>query len=401
MIRAWLAVMALLVTGCGFTGINNTPLPFTEGSGDDAITVVVQMANAVNLVPNSEVKVDDVTVGSVRKIEFDDWRAELTVGLNAGTRLPSNAVALIGQKSLLGAEYLELAAPAKPSSRALSDGDLIPLSRSSRYPETEEVVSAASLLLNGGGLEKISTITREMNNVLGGREADVRALIGNLNTFVTGLNDQRDALVDMIDGLDRLSGTLAKQRRTIAKALDRIPGGLRVLAEERDELVQALESISEFGKAADPVLNGSRAKLVANLRNLRPTLRELADAGRHLPNSFGDVTFPFPIDAILKGFKGDYINFFVTLDLTLPTLDRNFLSGTPMEGVLAGLVGGIPRGPGTQQSDPLRAPLSPAKPDDVIPKLPGSRPVPELPSAEKPTVEDLGGLLNPLVGGAN
>lgn len=401
MIRAWLAVLALLASGCGFTGINNTPLPFTEGSGDDAITVVVQMANAVNLVPNSEVKVDDVTVGSIRKIEFDSWRAKLTVGLNAGTRLPSNAVARIGQKSLLGAEYLELAAPAKPSAEALSDGDLIPLSRSDRYPETEEVLAAASLMLNGGGLEKIATITREMNKALSGREADVRALIANLNTFVAGLNKQRNALVDMIDGLDRLSGTLAKQRRTVEKALDRIPGGLRVLAEERDDLVRAMESISDFGEAAKPVLNGSRTKLVANLRNLRPALRELADAGRHLPSSIGDLTFPFPIDAILKGFKGDYINFFVTLDLTLPTLDRNFLSGTPLEGMLAGLVGGLPRGPGTQQSDPLRTPLAPPKPGDRIPKPPGSGSVPELPSAGKQTVEDLGGLLNPLVGGGN
>lgn len=396
-----IALAALVLSGCGFTGMKNTPLPFTEGSGEGAITVVVEMANAVNLVPNSEVKVNDVTVGTVRKIEFENWHARLTLGLNPGTRLPENAEARIGQKSLLGAEYLELSAPANARG-TLTDESVIPLRRTGRYPETEEVLAAASMMLNGGGLEKIRTITHEMNNVLGGREADVRALIGNLNSFVGGLNSQRRELLRMIDGLDRLSGTLARQRDTVARALDHIPDGLRTLNEEREELVRTMEALSDFGDAADPVLTDSRDKLVANLHHLRPALRELADAGKHLPQSLGHLTLPFPIDATPKAFKGDYLNFFIVVDLTLPTLDRNFLSGTPLEGMLVGPLGGQAEGPGTQQSDPFRAPLTP--PRDALPKsvpLPdGSAPLPSEPT--KPTTtpsEGPLGLLDPLVGG--
>src|SRR3546814_1410691 len=73
--------------------------------------ITVYMENAVNLVPNSEVKVNDVTVGAVRTIEFDGWRAKLTLGVEKGTRLPANVEAKIAQKSLLGAEYIELEVP--------------------------------------------------------------------------------------------------------------------------------------------------------------------------------------------------------------------------------------------------------------------------------------------------
>jgi len=91
-----------------------------------------------NLVPNAEVKVNDVTVGSVVASEATDWHAHLTVALDGVTRLPANATARVGQKSLLGAEYLELSAPTdQPPIGQLRDGDAIPLSRTGKYPETE------------------------------------------------------------------------------------------------------------------------------------------------------------------------------------------------------------------------------------------------------------------------
>ena len=50
--------------------------------------VTVTMANVGNLTPNSEVKVNDVTVGSVRTIAFKDWKAQLTLGIEGGVQLP-------------------------------------------------------------------------------------------------------------------------------------------------------------------------------------------------------------------------------------------------------------------------------------------------------------------------
>src|SRR3546814_13000871 len=104
-------VLSGAMSGCEFTGVNNQPLTFTKGGGDDDMRITVYMENAVNLVPNSEVKVNDVTVGAVRTIEFDGWRAQLTLGVEQGTRLPANVAAKIAQNSQLGAEYLELEVP--------------------------------------------------------------------------------------------------------------------------------------------------------------------------------------------------------------------------------------------------------------------------------------------------
>lgn len=354
---------AAVLTSCGFTGLANQPLPLSKGSGRDAIHATVYLEDAANLVPNAEVKVDDITVGSVRRISFDRWRAKVAIALEPGTRVPANATASVAQKSLLGAEYLELAAPkdadasGQQGGALLDEGDVIPLARTSRYPETEEVLSSLSLVLNGGGLEKVSTITRELNRALGGREQDWRRVVDELASFVSVLDRQRLDIVHALEGLDRVSRTFVAQRDDLDTALERLPEGVDALADQRKELTSTLAALESFSDTATHVIDTSGDDLDVNLRSLRPVLTELADAGSNLTQALGDLSFPFPLKGANTAIQGDYLNFFATFDLTTDSLTRDFLTGTPLEGVYAGLTGSLPSETSSKSTDPLREPL--------------------------------------------
>lgn len=430
--RAAAALVAVLATflaaGCEFTGVNSVPLPGTKGG--DGYRVTVEMENAVNLVPNSEVKVGEVTVGSVRTIEFDRWRAKLTLGIEDDVRLPANAVAKIAQKSLLGAEYLELSPPSDPSATLLADGDTIGLDASGRFPETEEVLSSLSLLLNGGGLGQVKTITSELNKALDGREADVRSLVEELDTFVGTLDAQKQDIVAAIEGVDRLAAVYADESPTVDKALRAIPKGVGVLAKERAALTRTLESVGEFSEVADRIVTTSQDDLVRTVDNVTPIFRELSDAGSDLTYSLGSISFPFPLDSVERGFRGDYINFFATIDVSLGAIERDFLAGTPLEGVYSGLLGLIPSGAAVGDGNPLLDPLGdltgkppgtsgpelgdlpllggpfggpskrPGESADPTPTpTPAGTPVPGQP-APVPDADPLGNLLRSLIGGA-
>lgn len=194
-------------------------------------------------------------------------------------------MAKVAQNSLLGAKFVRLAppAPAKPRGRR-SGGDVIPLSRTGRYPEVEEVLSALSLLLNGGGLQQLHTITEELGAVLDGRE---RRLRDQLDTFVGGLEEQKSEIVRALDGIKRLSSTLRYQKETLANAIDDIEPAIEVLNEQEDDLTKALVALSDLGDVATHVIDGSREDLLANLRKLRPILKRLADAGSSRPGASG------------------------------------------------------------------------------------------------------------------
>jgi phospholipid/cholesterol/gamma-HCH transport system substrate-binding protein len=355
---AILSVGLLPLGGCSATDL---PLPGGAAAGPDAYHVTVEFADVLDLVPQSAVKVNQVTVGSVEDIQVTGWTATVTLRLPNDVRLPDNATAELKQTSLLGEKYVALAAPVgeAPVGR-LGEGDRIPIARSSRNPEVEEVLGAMSLLLNGGGVAQLKVIEAELNDALRDRPDDVRHLIGELNTFVGGLDEQKAEIVRAIDGIDRLSGTLARNRKQIAAAIDELPAGLKILADQREQLTGMLTALSDLGAVGTRVIRGSRADVEANLRALSPILTQLNAAGDNLPKSYQLLlTYPFPT-AAQDTIKGDFTNLWATLDADAATI--------------AGSLGvaRLPRGSVPER--PLPAPTPPGVP------VPGSKePAPGLP----------------------
>ena len=67
---AVLAAAALTLSGCGFKGLYTAPLPGGADIGDNPYTVYAYFENVLDLVPQSSVKVNDVTVGKVTEISL-------------------------------------------------------------------------------------------------------------------------------------------------------------------------------------------------------------------------------------------------------------------------------------------------------------------------------------------
>ncbi|HEV2089096.1 MAG TPA: MCE family protein, partial [Cryptosporangiaceae bacterium] len=311
------AVLASLV-GCSTQGIYGVPLPGGVGREEGAYRVTVQFRDVLDLVPQAAVKVDDVTVGGVEEIRLSGFTAEVVVRIGPDVKLPDNAIAQIRQTSLLGEKFVSLSPPAREAAVGrLTDGDVIPLARTGRNAEVEEVLSALSLLLNGGGVDQIRTINRELKGALAGREANLRNLLTQLDRFVGGLDQQKADIVRALDALDRLAGSLNAQKQVIATALDEIGPGLKVLADQRGQLTAMLKALDRLGAVGIRVINASQADVVADLRALQPILQNLVAAGTYLPRGLEMLfTYPFPRTAP-NAIRGDFTNLYVTMDLDL------------------------------------------------------------------------------------
>ncbi|NKR43906.1 MCE family protein [Rhodococcus hoagii] len=384
--------IALASTGCEWNGLNSVPLPGTEGQGDGAYTVQIQMPNVTTMSQNSPVRVNDVTVGAVTGIEVQDWHALVTVSLNKDVQLPANATAKIGQTSLLGSQHLELAPPVGLAPQGtLKDGDVIPLERAGAYPTTEQTLSSLSVVLNGGGLAQINDITRELNAALGGREDSVRDLLPQLDQLVGSLDDQRTQIISAMEGIDRLAGTVNQQTDTLNRALDSIPPALEVLVAQRQNLTNALVALGNFSDTATRVINESGDDLKANLASLSPLLEQLAGTGNNLTEVLSMMlTFPFTMKHMDQVFQGDYANLNMMIDMTNARLTSNFIDQTGLGPTLAGVEGALGTLAGTagQTNDPLKVP-DPKKPDLIQPKPKPATPD-DIPSLQIPGLPQLG-----------
>ncbi|MGV9657511.1 MCE family protein [Streptomyces koyangensis] len=318
-----LALGAFAEAAPSFEGTENLPLPGGADLGSDPYTVTAELDDVLSLVPQSAVKVNDVAVGRVTRIELggDNWAARVTMKINGKVRLPADAGARLEQSSLLGEKYVQLVAPAKETAAGrLGDGSVIPVARTGRNTEVEEVFGALSLLLNGGGVNQLKTITQELNAALGGREPEVRSMLKRVNTLVTTLDENRDAITDALDGVNRLSSTLATRKKDVGTVLTDLSPGLKTLEKQRGSLLAMLRSLDTLSGVAVATIDAGKDDMVADLKALAPTLKALADAGSDLPDSLQVLlTYPFT-DEVLSGVKGDYLNTYLHLAATPGTV---------------------------------------------------------------------------------
>ena len=380
-VRRLLAVascVTVTATGCAFHGLNSLPLPGAVGRGPGAAIYHLQIANVATLESNSPVMINDVVVGSVGKMTVKDWHADVELSVRPGTVVPANAVASVGQTSLLGSMHVELNPPlGQRANGRLAPGAIIPLNKSSTYPSTEQTLSSLSVVLNAGGLGQIGDIIHNFNAALSGHEAQLRDLLTRLDTFAGTFDDQRDDIIATIKALDRFAGPLAAHSDVISSALHNIPPALDVLTRERPRITTALTKLGAFSDIATRFVNDSQGDLVKNLENLAPTIRALADLGPDLDTILAyATTFPFSQNFIDRGVKGDYVNVFAVLDLTIPRLKRTLLLGTRWGQEGAQLVP-APGDPWYQRYtlDPLGTALTPPPPPGA-PAPSGSAPTP-------------------------
>ncbi|MFD4689742.1 MCE family protein [Streptomyces sp. NBC_00683] len=327
--RATTGLAALLAVGVGlalvvtsvdmpsFTGIDQVPLPGGADLGDHPYEITAEFGDVLSLAPQSSVKVNDVAVGRVTKISLTPggWTAKVTMRVNGKIRMPANAYAHLEQSSLLGEKYIQLSPPAAGTAEgALADGDRIPLTRTNRNPEVEEVFGALSMLLNGGGINQLKTITTELNKALAGQEPQIRSMLSRVDTLVTNLDDHKEDITEALDGVNRLAATLATRKQDVGTVLTGLSPGMKVLEKQRGSLLTMLRSLDTLSTVAVGTINKSKADTIADLKAIAPTLRALADSGQDLPDSLQVLlTYPFT-DEVLRGVKGDYLN--VYLDVT-------------------------------------------------------------------------------------
>lgn len=336
----WLILACLLaVPGCAWRGLNSLALPGTEGGGTDSYTIRAQLPDVVTVQQNSRVRVGDVNVGNVTAIEVEDWHALVTMRINGDVRLPANTTVRVGQTSLLGSMHIELAPPVdEPPRGELADGSLIPLAAARTYPTTEQTLASVSVLLNGGGLAQLQEINQTFARALAGREEQMRSLLGQLDTFITGLNAQTDDIITATENLNALVGQVAQKNSAVDEALTTIPQALAVLSESRAKLADAVTALGQFSAVAAATVTQSREALVANLRNLAPPLRALADAGPALTRGLDFLsTYPWVKSTIPNWFRGDFANITLVIDLTLSRIDSGLFTGTRWEGNLTEL----------------------------------------------------------------
>ncbi|MEB3048259.1 MCE family protein [Mycolicibacter sp. MYC123] len=321
---AALGAGALVLSGCQFGGLNSLNMPGTAGHGRGSYSVTVQLPDVTTLPQNSPVMVNDVTVGSVSGIQAvqqpdGSFYAAVKLSLDGNVALPANAIANVAQTSLLGSQHIELSEPhdEAPVGR-LASGDQIPLSRTGRYPSTEEVLSSLGVVVNQGNLGALQDITEEAYAAVAGRAGTLAGLVPRLAELTASLDRQAHDIIAAAEGLNRVGATLARSAPSLARALDTMPAALAVLNDNRSSIVDAFGALGRLATVGSRIMTETKEDFAADIKDLYPIVKAFADNANELVTAFPFIpTFPFPSMYLRNAVRGDFLNVYVTFDLTL------------------------------------------------------------------------------------
>lgn len=269
---AGLAVLLGATTACGPT-LGDLPLPGTGVSGD-TVTLTMDFDNALNLAKGATVKVDGVDAGRVIKVTAEDFHAKTTVKVKKSANMLQGATARLRYTTPLGELYVDVTNPA--SGAPIKDGQTLTLSQTSTAPTVEDALSQASLLINGGGLGQLETVTTELNKALGGKEGTWRDLLSQTSSFMAQVNATSGDIDRALNALNSTSQTLHARQDTINRALTEITPIANTLRQETPNFTKLLTALNAFAAQANSTVDASRTNILNAIQEATPTLQALA-----------------------------------------------------------------------------------------------------------------------------
>jgi phospholipid/cholesterol/gamma-HCH transport system substrate-binding protein len=261
------AVMVLLTALLFFifgqyrTGSTNSySAVFTDVSGLKAGDSVRAAGMRVGTVKNLSMQPDDTVVAT-----FDaDRNVVLTTGSKAAVRY----------LNLVGDRYLELI-DGPGSTRLLPAGSQIPADRTAPALDLDALLGGLKPVIAGLNPQDVNALTASLLQVFQGQGDTLNSLLSHTASFSNDLADNNQVIEQLIDNLNTVVATLAKDGDKFSGAIDRFERLITGLAQDRDPIGAAIDSLSNGTASIADLLSSARPPLagtVGQLSRLAPLL---------------------------------------------------------------------------------------------------------------------------------
>ncbi|QIK74431.1 MCE family protein [Nocardioides piscis] len=151
---------------------------------DDAYTVVAHFADSGGAFAGAEVSYRGVRVGQVSEMVLTDEGVDIHLDIdNEHDRIPADALAVVGNRSAVGEQYVELQ-PQSDEKPYLEDKSEIDTDNTSTPIQTDTLLTHMSETVSSVDVDDLQTVTTEFGAAFGGAGNDLQTIIDSGNEFL-------------------------------------------------------------------------------------------------------------------------------------------------------------------------------------------------------------------------
>jgi virulence factor Mce-like protein len=279
------AVVSLAVSGCSYK---------TAGAPKGDLTLTATFDDAQGLVAGHSVKMSDITIGTVTKVELSGYKAKATLSIKDDVKIPQGTRAEIKVTSLLGENYVDLQMPPGASMNRgpfLAKGAAI--TDTSVQPAFEQVVGQAGPLIQALAGDDVATVVNAGATALDGNGQKLNKTIAQAGALLKLFADQRRELGESVDRFAQLGRSLAKGSDALNETPAQLERTTKLLNDDKDKIIKTVGSLTRMARELnDKVLEGRILRFRKLLRDIDPVLQQLGSNRKRLTDLVnGLVTF--------------------------------------------------------------------------------------------------------------
>ena len=247
----------------------------------DHKTATAYFPVAVHLYPGSDVDVLGVKIGSVESVTPDGDRVKVVITYDADRSVPADAVAVIGEPTLVADRVVELT-PAYGGGPVLADGATIPLARTRVPLELDQLTGNLVQLakaLGPRGANREGALARALEvgaDNLRGQGARAHTTVTRLSDLMTTLGDNREALFSTVRHLQAFTTTIARHDSETRSFITDLAAVSQQLDEESGAFAAALQELGGALGDVSAFVHKHRAALADDVSGLAKVTQVLA-----------------------------------------------------------------------------------------------------------------------------
>jgi phospholipid/cholesterol/gamma-HCH transport system substrate-binding protein len=267
-------------------------------------------SDATSLNKGDDVRMAGVKVGSVTDVRVHDNRvAGVEFTVQDAVRLQRGTIAQLRFRNLVGQRYISLEPPESTSTATLPAGHTFGLRETRPALDLTMLFNGFQPLMQFLDPEDVNALSGQIIAVFQGEGATVEGLLSSTASLTSTLAQKDRVIGELIDNLtevlDTVNGRTDELDRTIVTLQQLVSG----LAEDRETIGDTLDGMGRLTSSVADLLEEGRAPLKTSIASLGDLSAQLADAEDTLNTFF--TRLPVKLDRIGRTASyGSWINFY-------------------------------------------------------------------------------------------
>lgn len=226
-------------------------------------------ADTTGVTKGDEVRVAGVPVGQVRKVEVHDRTlAKVTFAVDTDVPLSESTQVEIRFRNLVGQRYLVLTAGAGGSGARLEPGATIPEARTKEALDLNVLFNGFKPLFEALSPDDINKLSFELVKVLQGEAGNVETLLATTSSLTGTLADRDELIGDVITNLSEVLDLVGRNDEQLGQTLDTLQQFVTGLKDDRDVILDSIDGVTDLTLLTADLLTDARGPLKRDIHEL-------------------------------------------------------------------------------------------------------------------------------------